>query len=598
MDIRTKKFSGSTLKRPTRTQTGVRSRSSVPQEERRQHGSDSSESGSSQYSDARESFSTVAITQDPVISSPQVPSIALPQTTLGDHPSIRRAGKPTITAEQRLIHENLVEDKSHPESFSKKARRALMAKASTFGTLHSEDFIDTAAVTANTNAAIRELQTAVTRRSSGLTKVQVSGTLVLNGEDTEHLAKILGRGPVAVTAITPDRLRQLHEEGHLKTTMASFLKANTVSMYLENEQAVRTHLPASASSRHPIRLRQFARLSSVFEAQKIRHLHETGLTSIGCALACSCLRHNEYDLFAEIIAVAPRRLMHQLTTFPFEGNILSPEAILALICRLSPENSREMLQSESGQSASEAIFLSLKHYFKYSPVTGLRRHLPKALSLQRRTGENSDLLIQNHLKFASEVAFLGERLLHSAYLSRPATLLEASRVGAQTALLVGNSFQYAIEFCEGLKKDKKALLSKIGTGVEIAKVALSTVGAAVPATESASAGAVLGATKIGEIIARWATEPSQEMNIPKMAAQLARLSDAYLDRSRDALLVPGDLEMDLTELREAERNESPEAINSLEVRKLAAAAFHEAYQAHLANFKKRYLESSLADLAP
>lgn len=85
------------------------------------------------------------------------------------------------------------------------------------------------------------------------------------------------------------------------------------------------------------------------------------------------------------------------------------------------------------------------------------------------------------------------------------------------------------------------------------------------------------------MIARWATESDQEMDIPKMAAQLARLSDAYKDRSTDGILVPGNEEIDLKTQQKDEASLVASVMGAAITRRERGQDFKNNYAEHLQN---------------
>jgi hypothetical protein len=449
---------------------------------------------------------------------------------------------------------------------------------------------------------------------NGLVEIQTVGVLPATDEAFSSLRALVPpeNGVIAFDRITVTVLKELQKkDDDLPHLIARTLSSKEVYLYLKNDDGISTEISRKASTR----MRMVVSGERVTTADgKALHKHKMVKTSGAVVLASLCLAKQEFDLFADIVAVAPLRILPAMTQIPLEGNIFTDTAVIAVLKRLVPASSKDVSIDAAVEHGAEGLSHILHHYFRFSPIKDLSAHLPKPLIKARKGAVQRDLLIQNHYKFAGEVGHLVTRVLNiqereegetslidqhiKLVTDDPLTKHEIGVIGSQAAHVIGNAFNYATSFSLQLKEDKAAVKAKVTTALEIFKAGIGTAATGTAASPGVSDYAKIGAGLLADMLTKWATSPDQELDIEHLSRELTLLSNSIAERAGAGCLVAGRAEWSKSEVdtfsksvRPTEREVTHGRLN------VEGKALKDSFKEHLYNFKQHYLETKLSNSA-
>lgn len=436
----------------------------------------------------------------------------------------------------------------------------------------------------------------ISTKGLGLSALQVSGLLSLKSALMKDLAEAFpGRDKVSISEIRPSIVKMLVERGRHQEVLSILSEGSSCRVFLKNEDGIKSKQTLSQSTFRPVKMQDMTGREEVSQSVDTRSKSETVKVTPALAIALSCLAAREFLIFAKAIAVSPHKLLGEVDRLSFAGNIFSETALLALLRELCPADQKNILLLEEGKFAADGIALAINHYYRFSPRKGLVRHLPPLVRAARKAGKDEDLLIQNHFQFLAEVGSLVNKIIsEESEASSEAARTEGA--AAQAALLIGNTFNYAVRFTIDLNKTKRKVAGQIATVSDVVKGAVGVAGSAAPSSAPVTDAATLATGLISEMIESWALRSDQELNIEETAKQLARLSDGLKERSKRGLLVPGRPEWTLEQWYDA-RDEGESRAEETDERIFLGGIFEQNYSKHLANFKQRFLERTLNQAA-
>jgi hypothetical protein len=453
-----------------------------------------------------------------------------------------------------------------PVGFSEKSRRASLA----------------AKADQNAPSRLKRLQT-----------VRMAGTFRTDGDIMKIIAKLtkeplLTKKLVRLSEVTVDVLKKMDNET-LSFFISPFLTGDDFLLYIKNGEGIETSVDAGTANLEKISTYTSDKKEKSTVTFKASQLAKT---SGAAALAVFCLQQeNEEDLFARIVAVSPAQIMQKICDLPLNGNLLSTKSMVALFARLATEDPKLIyIQPKSLElDAVVGLGLALRHYFRFSPVSGLVSHLPKPLMLARQGSEKNDLLFQDQHKFFYEVKLLARELTVNAGDLPVDDDIKNKVCGRQLALLVGNTFGYGAEFLAELQGDRKKVSAKIGTAVDFFKIGLGAGAAAGGAPGPAMEAIGKGETVMGNKLSELATRPGDEFDIPALHRNLGFYAEEITNQAKDGMLIAGENAM------------QPEAFLALAPgsqtrRQKLGKKLSEVYEQQLKMFESFYLENKLPEI--
>lgn len=402
-----------------------------------------------------------------------------------------------------------------------------------------------------------------------------------------------GRERISLSEITPKVVKNIVQMNKHRDMIAILSLSPPCTIFMRNEEGVESKRSLRYSTHKPVKTRDMTGIG--IHPENIEKCSKASMVKVtpALAIALACLAVHDFQTCAQIIAVNPSKLLGEVDRLSFAGNIFSEDAFLAILRELAPSDQRNILLVEEAKSAADGIALAVNHYYRFSPQKGLVRHIPVLVSAARKAEKNEDLLIQNHFRFLAEVGTLVSRIINEGN-EACSDSVRAERAAAQAALLIGNTFNYAVRFVGDLSRTKQKVAGQVAAVSDVVKGAVGIAGTSIPASSAVTEAGTLATDLISKMVQSWALRTDQELNIEETAKQLARLSDGLKERSKYGLLVPGRPEWTVQQWERSLANGAAD-LSERDERKFLGKSFERNYSKHLQNFMQHYLERTLRE---